>query len=709
ARSGASADNSKNDSDDSNNESEPGTTMPTTPEPSTPLKFVDSGLSIAELDALLPASPSGRPVEWDAHKAAGAMQLLASVAGGCAGLYAESLKLHETNMQLLMDLGTEKRLREAQGLAIAQQREKLTRASAASETSERRIDEAAQELTAKHELAKAAWADERQRLFDNIERLTQDVKALKSEPIQLRSATPQTAAAATVTAGAVVGSIEHVTDTSHDQTIQDLEQRVSALQSDLDAKTVAVTGLQTQLAELEPLRVRISELEAEVAQLRQYEFELKQDLSDAQAKLEQQDATLTSNETALGDYVQKLKDANALLASETAQSRSADAASPLAPASDELSQVHEMYSLKLMAKEDSLRNREDELEAIRAYVAEIETTLQAALPADPQRSISNMSPPMHGSLPRIASLSPQRPQSRTRTATGFLQGLKSNYLGMNGSNSDLHATQSATDLLQSPPMPHNPLHRVSSTQSLATTNGAVPAAPLPTQGPDGVPQLVSSLLPIAQAASLEVKRLKSLIYELDEQTRLARVELGDTQERYNNLKKHCQVRAHKEDAVQQDIADVLAQITRMREKVQLAEQEKARYEQEAKDLWDRCRQAESKTADQVLTQIVDRLGSADWAKLRHSSPSTPPEDMPQLPAPLPSKFVPLSAISISHPQAAEIRAEFNELLHQVIARRDEDIVRIQAVADAMRGDARKALKAANARAWNTSTRGVQTA
>ncbi|KAJ1944194.1 hypothetical protein EC988_006045, partial [Linderina pennispora] len=77
--------------------------------------------------------------------------------------------------------------------------------------------------------------------------------------------------------------------------------------------------------------------------------------------------------------------------------------------------------------------------------------------------------------------------------------------------------------------------------------------------------------------------------------------------------------------------------------------------------------------------------------------------------PRPSKFAQLTAIPVSHPQAAEIRAEFNELLHQVIARRDQDIERIQALADQMRGDARDAAQASESRVWNTSTRGVQTA
>ncbi|KAJ1952799.1 hypothetical protein EC988_003357, partial [Linderina pennispora] len=509
-----------------------GSTLPASPVMS--LKFVDAGVSIDALEK--PTADS-----WDAPAATGAMQLLTAAVGGCAGLYSESLKLHETNMQLLMDLGTEKRLREAQGLAIAQQREKLTRAS---ETSERRIDETTKDLAAKHDKAKSAWDEERQRLLDNIERLSQDVKAMQDNA-QIR-ALPVPSADSAVSSPAVIGSIEHVAD--H-------EQRIAGLQQDLELKTAETDSLQKQVAELEPLRMRCSELEDQLAQL-------QQGMKSAEP----------AAEPVLGDYVQKLKDANVLLASE--------------PRTDEIGQVHEMYSLKLMAKEDALRNREDELEEIRASIGEIAATLQMALPSDT------------GSLPRS---SPLRPASRTRT--GFLQGLKSNYLGI------------------SPEVPAEPLHRAPSSQSLGTQ-----------QGIDGVPQQVAGLVPLAQAASTEVRRLKSLIYELDEQTRLARVELGDTQERYNNLKKHCQMRQIKEDSVQQDIAHVLAQISRMRDKVLRAERDKARLEKEVGELWARCLRAEEQTAGEVVEQISGRLGSAEWAK-------RPEEHVPR-----PSKFAQLTAI-----------------------------------------------------------------
>ncbi|KAJ2520079.1 hypothetical protein GGH20_004490, partial [Coemansia sp. RSA 1937] len=215
----------------------------------------------------------------------------------------------------------------------------------------------------------------------------------------------------------------------------------------------------------------------------------------------------------------------------------------------------------------------------------------------------------------------------------------------------------------------------------------------------------------------EANRLKSLIGDLESQSQEAHVELIETRAKLNQLQNHCSARTQHEDAVQQDIAHVLGQISRLREQVVKLEREKSLYEEEASELRAHCRKMEDRTSEQVLQLIVDRVGKREWEKHRASSdessavpeasvatPASTPDPEPKMPA----RFSSLGAVTISHPEASDIRAEFNELMYQIIARRDEDIERIQTLADAWRSDARRALNVNELRVWNSSSRSTQT-
>ncbi|KAJ1802012.1 hypothetical protein LPJ56_006289, partial [Coemansia sp. RSA 2599] len=151
--------------------------------PATPTLALKTGpappaLTIDALDTLLLQVRS-------ADQVAAAMGLVSATLSGCAGLCAEATRIGDAHARLQRDLATERRLREAQGLAIGQQREKIARL-------DQEIRDSAELLSKQHREAEGRWADERQRLLDNIERLTQDVNALRSESV------------------AVVGSIEPV-------------------------------------------------------------------------------------------------------------------------------------------------------------------------------------------------------------------------------------------------------------------------------------------------------------------------------------------------------------------------------------------------------------------------------------------------------------------------------------------------------------------
>ncbi|KAJ2349771.1 hypothetical protein GGF43_004367 [Coemansia sp. RSA 2618] len=217
----------------------------------------------------------------------------------------------------------------------------------------------------------------------------------------------------------------------------------------------------------------------------------------------------------------------------------------------------------------------------------------------------------------------------------------------------------------------------------------------------------------------EASRLKSLIGDLESQSQEAHMELIETRTKLIQLQSHCSARARHEDAVQQDIAHVLSQISRLREQVLRLEREKSSFEEEATELRTRCRKMEDRTAEQVLQLIVDRVGKREWEKQRTfkdetsasavasvaTPASTPPDSEPKMPA----RFSSIGAVNISHPEASDIRVEFNELMHQIISRRDEDIERVQALADAWRSDARRASHVNELRVWNSSSRGTQTA
>ncbi|KAJ2468018.1 hypothetical protein GGI02_003828 [Coemansia sp. RSA 2322] len=214
-------------------------------------------------------------------------------------------------------------------------------------------------------------------------------------------------------------------------------------------------------------------------------------------------------------------------------------------------------------------------------------------------------------------------------------------------------------------------------------------------------------------AAAETKRLRALICDLEDQSRETRLELLQTQGRLADLHNYCTQRSKQENAVQQDITHVLGQISGLRVKVVQLEGEKAASETEASTLRRRCRELEDATAERALKLIVERVGASDRAKV-HTADSACALDSDATPADQPAseskpaKFAALGSMAISHPEAGEIRAEFNELLHQIIARRDEDIERIQALADGWRSDARKAMHASERKAWSMATRGIQT-
>ncbi|KAI8322454.1 hypothetical protein GQ54DRAFT_339308 [Martensiomyces pterosporus] len=880
----------------------PASTPPTTPTLKVALTLPKDALSVDTLESILldaqsdsvngdgAAAATADNCKLGAASASSAMALIASTISGCSGLYSEAVKVYEAHSQLQKDLSTEKRLREAQGLAIAQQREKLNKASYLADSADQRVQEATNTLATKHTEAQAAWEGERQRLIDNIERLTMDIKDLKatsaaeavasrkantgdaasSELRSVPSLAPTSSAAAGLAgaaSSAAVGSIEylhasnHESESSQQARIQSLEARVASLDKDIDlakqqlSDKLAENGrLQLQISELALLRERTSQMEATIGQLKATEAvlrsqlaeqeplkemstSLRRNLSTAQGKVLSQDDAPLSGKPALGDYMQRLKDANSVLAgapsakhSAAASRNAADTASvfssvstpgirgharqlslPSVPqtrtgndraavglaslaspsvrsataarsdkpsrltdaqtmtdsstkdqiASDDIGHMHLVYSEKLMCKEDALRNREDELEAIRALVAEVEGNLQSILPSaatDPHsssaaRSLTSTSPLAGSSAPWVSSTTPSKASLRNRSAS-FFQGLRSNYLGLSGSP-DLQPRPSLPE--PQPPAPQAGLYggltRVSSSQSLnqplaspsptfgrsprvqatapvaSSPNGTSPKA-AKGAGADGVPSIVHNLIPLTQMASTEVRRLKSLVCDLEDQSRETRMELLETQEKLTNLQSYCSQRAKKEDSVQQDITHVLGQIARLRTKITQLEKEKAACEDEARALWRRCHEAENQAAEQVLQLIVQRVGKSDWAQkllpdgMKRSA--TEPANRSSMeanekrgegaaatggeakPRAVPSKFASLSAISMSHPQANEIRAEFNELLHQVISRRDEDLERIQALADALRVDARQAAQANEFKAWNTATRGVQT-
>ncbi|KAJ1895522.1 hypothetical protein LPJ66_004541 [Kickxella alabastrina] len=713
---------------------------PTNTPPATPTLALKAGpaprtLTVDALDALPLDASIG------AEGASAAMALLHATVMECTGLRGEAMRIGDVHARLQRDLATERRLREAQSLVITQQREKLGHL-------DQTVKEVADSLELQHKEAEKRWTEERRRLVDNIERLTLDAAALRAEA---------------VAAVAAVGTIEPVT-----LPLQSVEK------TELQAK---ITLLETQLAE-QVERTEQVQREADTS-IKAQAASKDVILSEYMRKLRDASAMLTSTATtavegysdngsgsssppagSTGDAPRRLSRRRSLptlsssrrttdspvvlsapikrTAAVSDMQTATEPARDLPVSADEsINQMLLAYSEKLMAKEDALRNREDELEVIRAVGAEIEAALYSMLPsARPNygsigRSSLNASPPManvawpYGSVPQQQlqhqHLKTDSNDSLRNRSASFFQGLRTNYLGM------VDGPDMQIQMLTQ--MQHPVLAIRTDAQSLALTTHSAAESTLPSStertapvyttalklgGADGVPSLIRNLAPLSQMVISEVRRLKNLICDLEDQSRDTRVELFDTQAKLSDLQSYCKQRSKQEDTIQQDITHVLAQITRLRTRVVELESEKAKFEVEAQQLHSRCRKMEDRTAEHVLDLIVDRVGQSEWARAKHlvtdaSAAATNGGRQPDFEAKaVPARFASVSSISVSHPEASDIRAEFNELLHQVIAKRDEDLERMQVLADAWRADAHKTSRANESKAWNTSTRGIQT-
>ncbi|KAJ2722104.1 hypothetical protein GGI07_003546 [Coemansia sp. Benny D115] len=710
--------------------------------PATPTLALKTGPTAPTLS--IEAIESLPPDFCDAERASAAMALLCATVSECSGLRVEAMRVGDLHSRLQRDLATEKRLREAQGLAIMQQRDRLTQ-------TDQRIKEATESLTAQNREAENQWNEERQRLMDNIERLTQDVAALRAESTR------------------VVGTIEPVANPAPAAMEDALYARIEQLEAQLAKhsknSTHAVdkeTDLRDYVRKLRDANVLLASATTTAVDgdspnsgtNNQPATTLPSTLPrlsrrrSLPAILAPQTAPATATATATAAAAvlpaSSRRTAVALADAQTMTEYILTEASASASSQEGLSHMLHVYSEKLMLKEDALRNREDELECIRSFAAEIESTLHSMLPSSKPsygslgHSSLNTSPPMantpwpYGTAPHHHSLKQSSTSLRNRS-TSFFQGLRSSYLG-SGDGAELPTPSSALAIDTNPHALVAATPRsasVSASPSISDRAGTASSAPMKLTGADGVPALVRSLIYLARLVGAEVRRLKSLICDLEEQSRNTRVELFDTQKELFGLQNYCSQRAKQEDAVQQDITHVLTQISRLRIRVAELESEKARYEVEAQQLRKKCREMDDKTAKHVLDMIVERIGKSDWAKLREIAPAPAPASDPPagLDAPsladatnstaasdkpansatkLPARFASVSSVSVSHPEAADIRAEFNELLHHVITKRDEDIERMQALADAWRADSYKASRANEARAWNTSSRGIQT-
>ncbi|KAJ2510674.1 hypothetical protein GGI11_005397 [Coemansia sp. RSA 2049] len=678
---------------------------------------------------------AGESSDWNADRAASAMALIRTMVSDSSIFYQESMKVYESCTRLNRDLSTEKRLREAQGLAISQQREKLAKANYLAESADQRVKEATESLLAEHANEKRRWSEERQRLFDNIERLTQDIKSLNSldggnhlQPLAPGARLDAVSRDASRSVDhPAVGKIEPLTVEAlpRDSELQDridmLEGRISELCEEI---TLAKQQLQAKIDENNVLQTDLNTLKANNDQLHFLEDNIN-DLRNTEQCLRNELLTLES-----------LKQENAKLNCMLSEYKNGAGNSNLpdnATTDEEVSQMLMAYSEKLVLKEDALHTREDELEAVRATAAELEGVLQdmlASIESFVPSAANNNSHSMfaeHAS-PSSVSWSPAfsaqlKPGVRNRSAS-FFQGLRTNYLGMVDSSDMPSPTPRAqTDILRPASVStasdilgpaSNP--RDSGSASRQSPSGKHMFGASRTSGCNDVPLFVSSLLAMSHMAASEVRRLMPYMYELENQSHNSRVELRKKEDQLSQLQKYCTLRSKHEDVVQEDIAHVLAQITRLRTKVVSLENEKKVCEEEVQQAQARCREAESQNIKQVLQLIVGRVGKREWEKTRLSDDlskktavGVPSNDGTDEPAPQPRSLATASTVTISHPEAGDIRAEFNELLHQVITRRDEDIERIQALADAWRIDARKALQLNEQRIWNTCTRGTQTA
>ncbi|KAJ2030878.1 hypothetical protein IWW57_000970, partial [Coemansia sp. S610] len=740
-------------------------------------------------DASAPCASTSDFGAWDAERVTSAMALLGSTIIGCSSLYPEAMRVCDAYSQLQRDLETERRLREAQGLAITQQRERLTKATYLAESADERVKEASDTLAAKHAKEQDQWAEERQRLFDNIERLTQDVRERQaviaahstghvgdvgSAFVSPTNQAPRTA----------VGSIEPML-VADQVSVAETE----AIRQQLSSKAAECDLLRQDLDNAMRLRRRTSEMDITISQLQRTEAALREQLAElaplkeahrrllcdvelAKGKAVALRADYSSKEILLGDHARKLGDASAVttavegtsgeftrgeapvgserglvrcgsmpslrgdrlhllaatarphLSAPDAPARVADAQTATnsdlldsACDSADVSQMLQAYSEKLMLKEDALRSREDELEAVCSAVTAVESSLYRLLPSPPAalsqlgfgsvpRSPTNSSP-LAGPATWQSSASMSRSSLRNRSAS-FFQGLRTSYLGISDGAepssplalaipADTLARSGASFSQEAPPPP-------AGSMSFTAGAGYAPAS-IRASGADAALMAAQGLAPLVQMVAAETKRLKALVVDLEEQSREARVELLQAQGKLADLQNYYAQRSKQEEDIQQDITHVLGQISRLRAKVVQLEDEKAACESEASILRKRCRETEDTTAEKVLRLIVDRVGAGDFARQNTAVPAPTETESAGRAA---AKFAALGSVSVSHPEAGEIRAEFNELLHQIIARRDEDIERIQSLADAWRADARKASQANDRKTWNMATRGIQT-
>ncbi|KAJ2549582.1 hypothetical protein IWW35_003685 [Coemansia sp. RSA 1878] len=803
-------------------------TPPTTPTLANLPGLPKNILSVDRLELLLQGSQTAQTPgdgvmqagEWIPEHVGSALALLTSTLTGCSGFYSEAMSLHDAHVQLQKDVGAERRLREAQGLAISQQREKLSRANYLAESADQRVKEASAVLLANNAEDQLKWNEERQRLLDNVERLMQDIKELQSNMATSTGAitglAPIDSESKSSTDDVPVGSIEHVeTETGLDMLnlqaqIKELEAHTLVCQSETDAIKAQLNAATEENIQLE---AQVSLLQRSEAELRSQLVELEslkgahvtltRELEVAKSKVQTSSTDQAAKSVLFGDCMRKLRDANAVLISAEATAvegsgiigdneqltaiSTGDISVPrlerrwsfpvlpyTSPCSsdvdtkldlgskanasrkatfvcldaqtmtdsgiesptndDSMAQMLAAYSEKLMLKEDALRSREEELDAVRTTAIDIEGALYKLLPDSGPQPSSTFHAFPRSALNGISSVNnaswsngmPPKTSLRNRSAS-FFNGLRTNYLSSSSSpemppslfpinTESLSRPQSPMPLRTHRPNSASVDHRSSLVISESPGSGS---RMLSRNRSDiaSVPHLVRNLVPLVQTVVAEANRLKSLIGDLESQSQEAHVELIETRAKLNQLQNHCSARTQHEDAVQQDIAHVLGQISRLREQVVKLEREKSLYEEEASELRAHCRKMEDRTSEQVLQLIVDRVGKREWEKHRASSdessavpeasvatPASTPDPEPKMPA----RFSSLGAVTISHPEASDIRAEFNELMYQIIARRDEDIERIQTLADAWRSDARRALNVNELRVWNSSSRSTQT-
>ncbi|KAJ1650480.1 hypothetical protein GGF38_005817, partial [Coemansia sp. RSA 25] len=208
------------------------------------------------------------------------------------------MEVCEAYSQLQHDLDMEQRLREAQGLAITQQREKLSRATSLAESADQRVQEAVDALATKQAEEQRQWAEERQRLFDNIERLTQDVRerqaAIAAHSIGHAGDTTLTKSAPR----AVIGSIEPMLIGGQ---IADAE--FEAVRQQLSSKTAECDQLRQDLESTVHLRRRASEMDVTISQLQLAKSALREQLAELMPLKEAHSRLLYDLEVAKGKTV----------------------------------------------------------------------------------------------------------------------------------------------------------------------------------------------------------------------------------------------------------------------------------------------------------------------------------------------------------------------------------------------------------------------